>query len=65
MANEFDNPVQAEAQIIAVGDQVMLSQQNITAEVVSVREFDGKTTYVVHTNNGKRLVVGARQIIKI
>ena len=65
MANEFDNSVQAEAQIIAVGDQVMLSQQNITAEVVSVREFDGKTTYVVHTNNGKRFVVGARQIVKI
>ena len=65
MANEFENPVQTDAQIIAVGDQVILSQQNITGEVVSVREFDGKKTYVVHTNNGKHLVVGARQIVKV
>ena len=65
MTNEFDNPVQSDPQTIAVGDQVVLSQQNITGEVVTVREFNGKTTYVVHTDNGKNVVVGLRQIAKI
>jgi hypothetical protein len=65
MTSEFDNSMQSGPQTIAVGDQVILSEQNLTGEVVTVREFNGKTTYVVHTNNGKNLVVGLRQIAKV
>ena len=64
MTNEFDIPVQSDPQIISVGDQVILSQQNMTGEVVTVREFNGKTTYVVRTDNEKNVVVGMRQIAK-
>lgn len=55
----------------AVGDEIMLieksitnEEQTVTGKIVEVREILGKLTYVVDTNNGKRRVVGAKQIIK-
>lgn len=57
-----DNP---EMQDIQVGDQVMIVDKNMTAEVVDVREFGGRKTYVVHTEKGTRVVVGQRQIEKL
>ncbi len=56
---------------IAIGDEVLLveksitqEEQTITGKIVEVREILGKITYVVETGNGKRRVVGAKQIIK-
>ncbi len=49
---------------INVGDRVRLLDKDMTGEVVDVREFGGKKTYVVHTEKGNRVVVGARQISK-
>jgi hypothetical protein len=55
----------------AIGDEVLLieksitnEEQTVTGKVVEVREILGKITYVVETGNGKRRVVGAKQIIK-
>ncbi|GAP12687.1 hypothetical protein LARV_00423 [Longilinea arvoryzae] len=55
----------------AIGDEVLLveksitnEEQTVTGKVVEVREILGKTTYVVETGNGKRRVVGARQILR-
>ncbi len=50
---------------IQVGDQVKITDKDLKGEVVDVREFGGKHTYVVHTEKGNRVVVGRRQVEKI
>ncbi len=50
---------------IQVGDQVMITDKNLKGEVVDVREFGGKHTFVVHTEKGSRVVVGRRQLEKV
>jgi hypothetical protein len=54
---------------IAVGDQVILTERSIsneehllTVKVIDVRWIMGKQTFVVETTDGKRKVVGPRQI---
>lgn len=49
----------------AIGDRVTVVDRNLSGEIVDVREFGGKKTYVVHTEKGNRVVVGARQLAKV
>jgi len=56
---------QINSETFAIGDQVMINHQNVLAEIIDVRQFDGRTTYVVHTKTGKRMVVGLRQLTRV
>ena len=50
---------------IRVGDRVLVLDKNVAGEVISIREFGGRTTFVIFTETGNQIVVGKRQISKI
>lgn len=61
----MDNNSTQSTMDLAIGDRVLLKDKNMSGEVIEVREFDGRRTFVVHTEKGNRIVVGARQIEKL
>ncbi len=57
---------------ILIGDRVLYLDSHLSgealevpAEVIDIRYILGKETYVIKTEQGKRKVVGANQIIKM
>lgn len=67
----MENNVSVDQTGIAVGDQVILTERGIsneehllTVKVIEVRWIMGKQTFVIETEDGKRKVVGSRQIAK-
>ena len=50
---------------IRIGDRVRITDKDVTGEVINVREFDGRKTFVVQTEKGNQVVVGQRQIERI
>ncbi len=52
-------------EVIETGDRVFLMDKDMSGEVIQVREFDGKKTYVVNTEKGNRIVVGQKQVNKL
>lgn len=67
----MENNVLVDQTGIAIGDEVILTERSIsndehllTVKVIDVRWIMGKQTFVVETSDGKRKVVGPRQLAK-
>ena len=65
MADQEMEASQAGEFEVTIGDRVMITEKNLTGEVVGVREFDGRKTFVIDTEKGSRVVVGQRQVQKL